>query len=382
MADLSFRIEPRILIGLDVMGRVGRIVSEQGGRALIVTEPVLYETKVVDRLLTILGESQVESLVFDEIPAQATAEVAESAARLAKGARCTMVIAVGGLKTIAVGRLAALLATDDAYLFDVLDGDRPAAQSLPVVVIPTAGRDSFIFTNHLAIVDPRDRSVRMVSSPESHLVAAVLDPSISESMTRSVAATTVLDGFCGCVEAYCSSRANFFSDALLERAMATYFRIMDALIHDDRSFDVAGETVQAGFLASLGSAESSPGVGTALSYAINARFPVAKAWVSALLTPYVMELFLPARVERLAKIADLAGETGEGMSVAASASSAVDGIRKRMGLLKVPARLKNLGLQLDRLAPTAENARNLDFVAYAPRPLSIDDVYDLLKQAY
>jgi len=53
-----------------------------------------------------------------------------------------------------------------------------------------------------------------------------------------------------------------------------------------------------------------------------------------------------------------------------------------MGLLKVPARLKEFDLSLDRLVPVAEVARDLDFVAFSPRPISTEDAYDILKQAY
>lgn len=382
MADLSFHVEPRVLIGIDVMNRLGMIAGELGGRVLVVTEPALYETKAIDRLVGILEDAQVEAIVFDEVPAQATADIAERAAKLARGARCTAVLAMGGIKTVSTGRLAALLAAENAYLFDVLDGEHVAERSLPLIAVPTAGRDSFILTDRFVVVDPRDRSVRIVPTPKAHCAALVFDPGISETLSRSFSATTVLDGFCAAFEAYCSSKANFFSDALLERSMEIYFRIMDAIAGEARSFDIAGTSVQAGFLASFGAASSAPGVGTALAYAINARFPVAKSWVSAALLPYVMELFLPARVEKLAKIAALAGEPIEGASVSSSATMAVESIRKRIGRLKVPARLKDIGLQLDRLSPAADAARALDFVAYAARPLSADDIFDILKQAY
>jgi alcohol dehydrogenase len=95
-----------------------------------------------------------------------------------------------------------------------------------------------------------------------------------------------------------------------------------------------------------------------------------------------MERLVAARPEKLAKIAALMGEPVEGASVADSANMAVDSIRRRMGVLKVPARLKEFNLSLDRLVPVAEAARNLDFVAYSPWTVSSEDAFDMLKQAY
>jgi alcohol dehydrogenase len=53
-----------------------------------------------------------------------------------------------------------------------------------------------------------------------------------------------------------------------------------------------------------------------------------------------------------------------------------------MGVLKVPARLQEFNLPLDRLLPIAEAARKLEFVAYSPWTVSAEDAYDILKQAY
>jgi alcohol dehydrogenase len=53
-----------------------------------------------------------------------------------------------------------------------------------------------------------------------------------------------------------------------------------------------------------------------------------------------------------------------------------------MGILKVPARLKEFSLSLDRLVPVAESAKNLEFVAFSPWTVASEDAFDILKQAY
>jgi alcohol dehydrogenase len=183
------------------------------------------------------------------------------------------------------------------------------------------------------------------------------------------------------VESYCSSRASFFSDALLEQAIVLYTQMIRTY-QDNQNFDMTGQAANAGFLMALGSAISAPGIGTALAYAINGRFPVAKSWCSTVLLPYILERLVAARPEKLAKVAALMGEPVEGASVADSANMAVDSIRRRMGALKVPARLKEFNLSLDRLVPVAEAARDLEFVSFSPWTVSSEDAFDMLKQAY
>ncbi|MDR2177305.1 MAG: iron-containing alcohol dehydrogenase [Treponema sp.] len=379
--DISFKLDPEVLIGPDTINRAGTFCARSYDRVLVATEQVLYENRRIERLTGILEEAGVEAIVFDEIPAQATAEVAEAAASLARGARCSAIIGFGGLKTQAIARLTAILTSSNMPVFDLLDGHTPEDATVPYVAVPTTSRDPFLFSNYFIAIDPRDRSVKMVKSPEKLCAAAFIDGGLSESLSGSFAATTAFDGFCVAVEAYCSSRSSFFSDALLEHAITIYSRMMDSYM-DNRIFDLVGNATNAGFLIALGNSLSAPGIGTALAYAINGRFPVAKSWCSTVLLPYILERLVNARPEKLARAAALMGEPVDGLSVSDSANLAVENIRRRMGVLKVPARLKEFNLSLDKLVPVAEAARNLEFVAFSPWTVSSEDAFDILKQAF
>jgi alcohol dehydrogenase len=378
--DISLQLDPQIIIGIDAINRAGTVCNELGGRVLIITEQVLYENRSIERLTAILEDAGVEAIVFDEIPAQATADVAETAALLAQGARCSAIVGLGGLKTQSIARIAAMIVKNRMNIFDLLDGSK-VREFIPYIAVPTTGRDPFLFSRYFIAIDPRDRSAKLVNSPQGLCAAAIIDGGLSESMSGKFASTTAFDGFCVAVEAYCSVKASFLSDALLEQAIVLYTQMMDSYI-DNKLFDMVGGATNAGLLMALGCMVSSPGIGTALAFALNGRFPVAKSWCSTILLPYILEKLVAARPEKLAKIAGLMGEPVMGVPVGESANMTVDAIRRRMGILKVPARLKDYNLSLDRLVPTAEAARNLEFVAFSPWTVSVEDAYDLLKQAF
>ena len=378
--DISFQLDPDIAIGIDTVNRAGIICSEFG-RVLIITEQVLYENRSIERLGSILEDGGTEAIIFDEIPAQATADVAEAAAVLAQGARCSAIIGFGGLKVQSIARITAMIAKSRTTVFELLDGENPKTDFIPYIAIPTTGRDPFLFSRNFIAVDPRDRSVKLVKSPRGLCTAAIVDGGLSETLSGKFASTTAFDGLCVAVEAYCSTKASFMSDALLEQGILLYTQMIDSYI-DNKMTEVAGGATNAGLLMAMGCAVSSPGIGTALAFALNGRFPVAKSWCSTILLPYILERLVSARPEKLAKIAAIMGEPTVGASVGESANMAVDSIRRRMGILKVPARFKDYNLALDRLVPAAEIARNLEFVAFSPWTVSSDDAYDLLKQAF
>jgi len=401
MADTILKLDPEIIIGTDTVNRAGALCGRKGSKVMIATEQGLYENNLIDRLIRILEDSGLETILFDEIPAQSTADVAENAASLARGACCDMIVGFGGLKTQYIAKLISILAVSSFTLFDLLDGKVEDRMFLPYAAIPSAGGDPFLFTDHFIAIDPRDRNVKLVKCPRGMCSTVILDSGFSEPLSGQFASTTAFDGLFISLEAYCSAKSSFLSDALLEQAISIYAQMMHSysattidrasvsampdipglpLLNQVSDFPAA--SVHAGFLLSMGASASSPGIGTALTYAINGKFPVAKSWCATVLLPYIMEKLVAARPEKMAKVASIMGENTDGVPMAEAANLAVDIIRRKMGQLAVPARLKDFKLSLDRLVPAAEAARNLEFVAFSPWTVTSEDAYDLLKQAF
>jgi alcohol dehydrogenase len=390
MFDITFRLDPEIICGVDTINRVGTVCAETGNRALVVTEKALYENKNIERLVTILKDAGVDAIVFDDVPALAAAGTAESAAVLARSACCSVVIGFGGLKTQAAARAAAIIARSKLSAFEFLDGVRPPENHIPYIAVPTVVRDPFLFSSGFLLVDPRDHLVKPVKSPPGLCRALVLDGNLPEPLPEKFARTAAFDGFCTAVEAYCSNRASALSSALLEQAIVLYSRMMGdggagqsgGAAEQELSPGSAAEKVNAGLLLALGCAVSSPGIGTALAYALDGRFPVCKPCCSAILLPGILEKFIAARPERLARTAFLMGEAPAGDPVSEAAGKTLEAVRRRLETLEAPLRLRDYNLVLDRLVPIAETARNLEFVSFSPWTVSIEDAYELLKQAF
>jgi alcohol dehydrogenase len=381
MADTVYKLDPEIVIGRDTINRAGSLIGSHGRKILIATEQGLYENNQIGRLTGIIEEAGIEAIIFDEISAQAAADTAENIASLARGARCDLILGFGGLKTQYIARLVCILAVSRFGLFDLLDGEKEESAFLPYAAIPTAGGDPFLFSDLIIAVDPRDRLVKMIQCPRRLCRVVIFDPFLSDSLSGKFASSSAFDGLCVSLEAYCSNKSSFLSDAFLEQAISAYARIIYSYAENNLA-DVSADLCSASCLMALGASASAPGIGTALAYAINGRFPVAKSWSAAVLLPYIMEKLVAANPEKMAKAAALMGETTEAVSTADAANMAVETVRRLMGRLSVPARLKDFNLSLDKLVSAAEAARSLEFAASSPWTISSEEAYDLLKQAF
>ena len=386
MSDFSFGVRPRIWVGSDALLRLPLLASELAGegraRCMLVVDPLLYESRTVDRVRSLLEERGIQVLIFDEVADRATSRVADDCVRLARGSRSPLVIALGGLKTLMIGRAAAALALGDLDLDAVIDGAEARSARIPLIEIPTSLRHPFLTQDCVLLPDGRDRRIRHIRIAGSAPSVALIDPALSASLSPKLAASCVIDGLLGTVEAYVSSKSSFMSDLLLEKAATSLASALNGLIARPDDPTARAEGWKGAFLSALGQGMSAPGLGTAVALAINARWPVPKAAIAAILLPYSMEVASKSRLEKVAALAALFGEDITDTSPQEAAAKAVEWLRTRLGLLKVPSRLKDFDLVLDRLVESARDARELAFMNYLPRAASVDDVFDFVKIAF
>ncbi|HUX36479.1 MAG TPA: iron-containing alcohol dehydrogenase [Rectinemataceae bacterium] len=388
MADFQFSIRPRVWIGSDSLLRLPLLAGESGveGRAILIADPLLHESGAIDRVTSLLEDRGIKVLLFDELHGRATTRAAEDALRLSRGSRAAFVIGLGGQKTLMTARVAACLAQERIDVDAFIDGASVRTQPIPLIEIPTSLRHGFMCDDITILSDARDRRVRLIRSPGMAPVAVLIDPNLSTGLSSKLAASCVIDGLMGAVESYISARSSFLSDHLLEKAIELLAKSLAIIIARPDDPSARAEAWKGSFLAGLGQGLAAPGMGTALSLAINARHGVPKSSLAAILLPYSMEMGAKSRLEKIARIASLIGEERHGeegeLTNAEAASKAIEWLRIRLGLLKIPSRLKDFDLSLDDLVETARDARELDFMNWLPRSVSVDDVFDFVKTAY
>ena len=372
--DISFKFDPEILIGADTLSMAGTVAGRHGNRIMIAADHGL-DTQTTGRLKEILQDSGIEAIVFDGIEEETPVDTAENIVELSSAAHCDAIIGFGGRKTQIIARMAAIMAPMKIKAFELLDGRAPE-KYLPLIAIPTEGLDAFSLTEFFIAADPRNRLIKSIQSPGSLYAAVIIDSGLLKFLSGAAASFFLLDGYLSAIEAYCSTRANFLSDALLERGLNFYTRLFKSGA-EGMSADIYA---QASFLTSLGSSVSSPGAGAALSYAVNARSQASKQQCSAALLPLIAEKLVSARPEKMSRVASFLGSAGKATSVADAANSALDGIRRCMAALKAPSDLKEFNIPLDKVTTAVSTARNLEFVANSPWTVTEEAVFEIIKK--
>jgi len=374
--DISFKLNPEILIGADTLSMAGTIAGRYGKRMMIAADHKL-NAQVVNRLKEILKDSGLEAIVFDGIEDDSSSEMADNIVSLLTAAHCDAIIGFGGAKTQVISRMAAIMAPMKITSFELLDGRNCQDQFLPLLSIPTEGTDAFTAADFFLTADPRNKLIKSISSPHNLYASIIIDSNLITILSDNNAFSYIFEGLFSAVEVYCSARANFLSDTLLEKSVTFFTKLLKKT-----AGGINVETfAQACLLLSVGSSVSSPGIGAALSSAINARCGIPKQQCSAALFPVIAEKLVSARPEKMARVASLLG-AAKAASAAEAANTAVEAIRNSMTALNVPLDLKENRIPLDRMAAPTDAARKLEMTANSPWTVSEEEVFKILKQIF
>lgn len=384
MDELIFHVPTEVHFGLDVLNRVGRIAALYGKHAFLTIDGVLNEERSVRSIQGFLRRAGVESIIFDELGPNSTSRSIEKGLQLCRASHSDLVVGVGGIRTLSCAKCIARLAPTDAPFDDYFVDSRAAEErviSLPYLEIPTTCRDPFMLTDAAVVVDARNRRA-FVHGVGKIADAALIDPTLTLSLSERYTVSTLLDTFLSAIESYFSRRSTFLSETLSLRAIGVVTSIMDELAahSDDRNLRL--QASQAGLLVSLSLSMSTQGVGSAVAYAIGGKKMVPKSTISTVMIPHILELGLRSQSKKVERIGNVLGEEIYGKPLKEFSVQVIDAVRQRMGLLQVPMRLKELGLDLDDMVEISHIAHELPMSHSLREPISAEDIFVLIKQAF
>lgn len=382
MADFIFRISPNIVLGSYTASRLGQYAREWGSRYMIVMDPILKEVNLAEKILQPLTERKVEYFVFDGVSEGADTKTIERALTLAREGHIHGIIAAGGSKALNVGSAVASLYNEIHDLYDFVDGAVPTTAALPLICVPTTIREPFIYTQSTPVIDSRSRQVKLLKGQNGLCRLALLDPNMTMTLTENQSAAMALETLCLSVEAYLSQKASFFSDMLIEKSVELMGYALDGAASLEITTPSEILRSQAGCMASLGAAASSPGVGSLLALCTNARFRISRSLVTSILFPYIIEDAGKFKTDRLEKLAHILRVVPSETTGSEAVTAFAENIRQRLAKANLPARLKDLSISVEQLALAAEDAGQLDIMTTLPRSMTTDDLFDLIKLAY
>ena len=258
--------------------------------------------------------------------------------------------------------------------------------------VPTTSGTGSEVTDYAVITD-KARGVKYpLDSQALRPPVAILDPELTVSAPPVVTADAGMDVLTHALEAYVSTGANDFSDAMCEKAITLVFRFLPLAFLDGEDLLAREKMHNASCMAGLAFNSAGLGVNHGMAHALGGKLHIAHGRVNAMLLPKVVrfnadltnvragEYTLAAKkYQRIAKIMDIPAA-----NVRLGVSNLIREIERLNHTLKIPATLKAWGADLAEVHNMRGElvAAALADATYAtnPRRASEEDAAALLEQ--
>ena len=375
----EFSFSTRIYFG---EGSLERLCQVQNKRVMIVTDGFMEKSGVAHRVAAYLKDCEV-TIFSDVVPDPPIETVAAGAECVQRGMPGAM-IAVGGGSVIDAAK--AIRGVAGRIVGDI------DAQVKECFAIPTTSGTGSEVTEYAVVTDLAKGVKYPLASRELRPVTAILDPELVISAPPKVTADSGMDVLTHALEAYVSTGANDFSDALAEKAISLVVRWLPIAFENGNDLLAREKMHNASCMAGLAFNSAGLGVCHGIAHGIGSKLHLPHGRANAIVLPHVLRFnadlehgrngnycVAAKKYQRLAKILDLPCS-----SVPVGVSQVLKTVEKLNKALKIPSTLKKGGYDMALFKQERENiiegALQDITTSTNPRQPSRTDLERMLKQ--
>ncbi|MCE4563512.1 iron-containing alcohol dehydrogenase [Maribellus sp. CM-23] len=378
--SFSFATASQILFGNDAVNKVPGLISGYGRKVLIVTG------KNPERAVA-LSEKLVPGteVFFFSVESEPTTHLISKGTELARSTKCGVVLALGGGSVMDAGKAIAAMATNPGDLLDYLEvighGKALTQKSLPCIAIPTTSGTGAEVTKNSVIKSPENNVKVSLRSNFMYPDVAVVDPTLTYSMSPALTASTGLDAFTHLMETFVSNQANPFNDMICREGLQRIARSLAKACQKGDDEAARTDMSMASLLGGMALANVKLGAVHGFAGPMGGLYPIPHGTVCASLMAAVMETNIEALKEKgcsVAKYDELARIlTG---SELAKAEDAVVWAENLISELNVPS-LAAFGLTPDDFPVLVQKAKAASSMKGNPLELNDEQLTWILEKS-
>ncbi len=386
MEKRVFQMPSRVLFGLGAVENAGEeLKGLQAKKALLVTDKIMVKVGMVDKVTGNLDNHGIEHTIYDRVSSEPTLDFIEEGVKLFKDNQCDSVIAVGGGSPIDAAKAIAVMAKNSGSIADYKGLGKLPLPGVPLICVPTTAGTGSEATQFTIITDPVKDEKMLIGSPHLMPDIAVVDPELTLTMPRGLTAATGIDSLTHAIEAYVSVKAQPMSDMYALSAVELIAGNLRQAWANSNNLEARAKTMLGALYGGIAFSNSSVALVHGMSRPIGANFHVAHGDSNAALLDVVMEFSLIGNPSRYARLAEVVGETVEGLNTLEKAEAGVAAVKRLVRDVKVPS-LKELGVEKDKLKELlpkmADEAIASGSPGNNPRQATRDEIMDLYMAAY
>ncbi|AOY74609.1 alcohol dehydrogenase [Clostridium formicaceticum] len=354
-----------------------------GSRAFIVADSIMETLGYLQKTVDYLSEAGISSEVFSGVRPDPDVKVIAEGLKLYKKSSADVLVAIGGGSAIDTAKGILYF----AWKFGNIEGVE-IKKPLFIAIPSTSGTGSEV--TDFSVITSEGEKVCIVDefiAPD----IAILDSTCIQHVPQRVVVDTGIDVLVHAIEAYVSTKATDFTDALVEKAIKLIFENLETLYKDMNNFYAIDRVQNASCMAGMAFTNTGLGINHSLAHAFGGAFHISHGRSNALLLNAVMEFnadlagsangYAAEKYAKLATMLQLPARTSREGAV--NFMLAVDKLKKSLG---IEDGIRGLGIEQtefeDALEQMAEKAVLDRCTPTNPKQPSKEDLIQIYRKCY
>lgn len=380
MYKISYKTE--LHVGKGALQQLSHYKNEH---ILVVADPFLKTSGTLDAILANFDDSN-DIVVFTDIMPDPPIETVVAGIKSAGDKPISIVLSIGGGSAIDASKA--------MYYFAKKQG---AFSEAILIAIPTTSGTGSEVTDFSVITDADKGTKYPLVTSEILPDVAILDADLVMSLPSNITADTGMDVLTHAIEAYVSTEATDFSDALAEKAIKLVFEYLPKAYKNGQDVEAREKMHAASTLAGMAFNTAYLGINHSLAHAAGAKFHVPHGRLNSILMPHVIQynagIDLNNRSRQAADKTVASRYQDIAKLLGCSASSPVSGVRQLVEAIKklqrkleMPTSLREYGVKADVFAQykveISEAALHDGCTPTNPRVPTAEELLKVLEKAF
>lgn len=289
--NMAFDYQPRtrVVFGAGSFAQLGQVASEfAASRILLVTDPGLKQAGHAEKAVQFLEEAGRQVAVFDDVSPNPTTEDVDRCVAFARTEDIGLIVGLGGGSSMDCAKGANFLLTNGGRMQDYRGVGKATQQMLPMIAVPTTSGTGSEAQSFAVIADAETHMKMPCGDPKAACRVAILDPELTVTMPRSVAAATGIDAMTHAIESYVTRKRNPVSKMFARQAWQLLSQSFRTIMEHPEDVSARGNMLLGAHFAGAAIENSMLGAAHATANPLTAHFDTTHGIAVGVMLPHVI----------------------------------------------------------------------------------------------